>query len=189
MTQTIQARLSAMSQSEVVEAAWMALPRPLGIASEDDARERLIALSGLSDSEAAQIDKLAADAIENSGDVVDLLRAVMSASADEGDLIGPAMMHATLDHVGERQIAISADMYGLGVLLIACYIAYKGQGRSSTETTTTIETMEDNRKKTVISNKVVYLNPFSPLVTLIETLLGRLKGGAAGAITDETKKE
>ena len=97
MTHPIQARLSAMSQSEVVEAALMALPGPLGIASEDEARERLIALSGLSGSEAAEIDQLVASAAADSGEVADLLRAVMSASADEGDLIGPATMNATLD--------------------------------------------------------------------------------------------
>lgn len=164
----------------------MALPAPLGVASEDDGQERLFALLGVSGSAAAEIDRLAAAAAENPDEVADVLRVILAASAGEGDLVGPAIMNDTLDHVGERQIAISGDMYALGVLLISCYIAYKGQGRASTKKTTTIETMPDGRVKTVISEEVIYLSPFSPLVTLIKTLAKSGKGDGTGAIADDT---
>ena len=175
MTQDIQARLAAMSQAEVIEAALMALSPALGIANEDDARERFLALADIKGADAADIDALAAAAATDTGAVVDMLRTVLSAAADEGDLVGPDAMTETLDHVGERQIAISADMYGLGVLLISCYIAYKSKGRASSEETVIIETMEDGREKITISRKIGYQSPFDPMIKLIEAVLGHTR--------------
>ncbi len=170
MTQTIDTQLATMSSAHVLEAAMMALPPLLGIDDLEDGPARVAELAQLPLSELAQLSAISKQACENSDEVVSLIRAVL-ASASDSEAISDEAMHDALDAAGHKQMVIGPDIYYLGVLLIAAYVAMRNRGVTGRSEKITIEEMKDGRKKITIDKKETILNPLSPLITLIEHLL------------------
>ena len=170
MTQTIDSQLKTMSSAHLLEAAMMALPPLLGIDDLEDGPARVAELAELPPADLARLTAISKQASENSDEVVNLIRFVL-ASASDTEAVSDETMHAALDAAGQKQMVISPDIYYLGVLLIAGYIAVVNKGRTSRSKKTIIEEMKDGRKKITIDEKDVILNPLSPLITLIEHVL------------------
>lgn len=170
----IEQTLQQMKAPHVLEATILTLPQLLKIDDPQEGIERVLALSELPESDRAELDSLIRQASEEDSDkAVDLMRAAMEAASGQ-KLISDDSMEQVLDAVGRKQLVITPDLYYLGLLLVAGYIAFATKGRSSTDEKIVMKEDKNGNKTITIEKKVVYLNPFSPLVKLIQLLT---KGG------------
>jgi hypothetical protein len=168
--------LHTMKAPHVLEATLMTLPPVLGIDDPDEGLTRVMALAEVPAAEYAELESIARKAsVDDSEKVIELMRMVM-ADAAEHDAVPQAEMEGTLDEVGRKQMVLTPDLYYIGVLLVAGYIAVASRGRSSASEKIVIEEMKDGRKKITIEKKEVFLNPFSPLVKLIERVAKKSDG-------------
>jgi hypothetical protein len=176
MTVNIDQNLASLKPPHVLEAAILTLPQVLEVDDPQEGLEKVLA--GLPADERAEVDALIRRASDESSDeAVELMRAVMGAAADEKRISDEAMSEA-LDAVGRKQLVITPDLYLLGLTLTVGYLAVVTKGRSSVTTKTTIKQDKDGRWIVTIDRKEVFLNPFSPLLKLIQRVLGMKETGS-----------
>jgi hypothetical protein len=126
--ESIMEQVKKMSAGQVLEAAEMVLPELLDISSLEEVTSRLTALSGLPENEIVEVVALARDAAANSPrEISDVLRLVLlDTVSGEGECSDEIRRKAA--SVGHKQIVLGPEIYYLGALLIAAYLAYKYGG-------------------------------------------------------------
>jgi hypothetical protein len=159
----------------VIEAAIVALSHELGIDDPTTGAQRLVDLSGV-DLKAPELEAALHDIAESAmDDVVEALRLVLAAQDSSAAASGE--VRKAIDLAGRKQIVITPDMLYTAALLAVCAVAALRPPKGSEDTRVTIEEEPNGKKKVVINKSVKYFSPFSPLIKLIE----RLIGGGPGA--------
>lgn len=162
--------LRQLKAPHVLEAAILTLPQVLDVDDPQEGLERVLA--ELPEGERSEVDALIRRASdEGSNEAVELMRAVMGAASDEKRISDEAMAQA-LDAVGRKQLVITPDLYHLGLILAVGYVAFVTKGRSSISEKITMKQDKNGAWTVTIDRKVIYLNPFSPLLKVIQRVLG-----------------
>lgn len=168
--------LKTLAGEQVLEVAMMTLPPLLQIDDPQEGVERVMELAGLPAAERDELDTAARQAGAGaSEDVVELLRAMLGDAYARGE-IAPAVLREALAAAGRKQMVISPDVYYLGVLFIAGYIALVNKGRQSSTEKITIEEMADGSRKVSTETTHTYLNPFTALSGLLDKVVKRIGG-------------
>lgn len=162
--------LDATPPQHVVEAALSAISSQLDIDDPQTAAERLRSLAPqIPDTD--ELEALVRRASEEAtDDLVDLLRLVVS--TQDGSVVDEQELRRAFDQAGRRQLVITPDMLYMAALLALCGLAMLRNPKLSERRRVTLEEDKNGKQKMVIDHEVKYFNPFSPLVKLVQRVLG-----------------
>lgn len=182
MEQHLKTELETLAPERVVEAALMTLSERLGVEEFDGAVQRLLDEGGLGGTNSlAQIEELVEEASERHDEVARFLRVAMA----DPDFVPPATLQSTLAEVGSKQSAISSELYVIGVVLVSLYLIHKTGGVTKHDRKIRMKTLKDGSTEIEIDEKIEKINPFSPLLKLIKTLIGGEQPGQDDAQSGE----
>lgn len=167
MEHKLKTKLDSLAPDLVLEAAMMTLSEPLGVDEFDGAVARVQEEGGL-EGDRAQVEQLLADASGEHEEVARLLRVAMA----DPDFVEPASLQSSLAEVGTKQTGGSAELYMIGVVLVSLYLIHKTGGVTKHDKKIKVKTLKDGSKEIEFEEKIVKIDPFSPLLTLIKKLLG-----------------
>jgi hypothetical protein len=160
-------KIRSMSAAHILEAGELALPDLIGI---DDFNEAAASLAELTSLSADEIRHLAKQSSEKSQEaIVELLRLMLVDMATDWSE-DESKLRAKLE-VGHKQLVIGPELFYIGALLIAGYIAFVKKGVTKEKKTVTIEEMKDGRKKVTIGTETDILNPLNPLCDLVDKVI------------------
>jgi hypothetical protein len=168
----VHAILEKLELAALAEMAERLLPPIVRIDDPKAAAARTAELAGLLPESTGDLETLAEQTGQGSlTELAGVMRAliadvVASEPGREAEVLGLA------DELGRKQIVVGPELYAIGALLLAAYVAYRSGGKKKIDREIEITEADDGRTRVKIRERIEYLNPFGPLSNLLTKVFG-----------------